>query len=856
MGEVFLWWVLIELIGLAVLPVAFRFFRHLPDRGYAFIKPLGLLLIAYPFWLLTTLGLITNTRGAIVLVAVGVAAVSWWSVGRVTEDEGQTTNDEGRLTTEDRGPKTEDEQRSAVSGQGSLAKWLHQNKPVVFATELVFTVAFFAWALVRAYMPEITATEKPMEFAFLNAVLQSERFPPLDPWLSGYAISYYYFGYIIAAMLTMLSGVVSEIAFNLMIALLFALAATGAFGLAYNLIHVSRLSLHAPRSIALSLFAPLFLVLIGNLEGFLEALHARGWGSREFWQWLDIKGLTSAPVTGTFAPTDNWWWWRASRVVHDVVMGQSVEVIDEFPQFSFLLGDLHPHVLALPFALLALAAALNLLKFQVTGFKLQVLGFAFHASRFTLSDFFLLPLILGGLFFLNSWDILPYGFILVAAFAIARYRANETWDCDAMRDIAVFVVALGVLSVLLYLPFHLGFQSQAGGILPTLFVKTRLHQYLIMFGLFVFILATFIARLAYEQRALGWREWLNRAAIPLTTLLAFPLAVMMLALVILAASPHLREQARAVFPAAANNFVLTVLLAFFEPLARDPALFIVLTILITAIIVVARTYRRDDSTLFALLLAFTAFLLTFSVEFVYLRDQFGTRMNTVFKFYFQAWTLFTIASAYAMFYVVGNDERRKTKDERLRPLPFVLRLLRPLWIVAFAILLLASLVYPALAIPNRADDFAKTPTLDGLAWLRESNPSDYAAIEWLRAHAPRGAVIVEAPGAEYSYGNRISMATGLPTVLGWAGHESQWRGGSKFFKDDATGIDRAADVQRIYQTIDSKELLTYLDKYAIKFVVVGQTEKSMYGLSKTQIEKFARVMSVVFEYGDVRIYGR
>ncbi|MCX7839629.1 MAG: DUF2298 domain-containing protein [Anaerolineae bacterium] len=626
------------------------------------------------------------------------------------------------------------------------------------------------------------------------------------------------------------------------------------------------------RSLALSLFALLFLVLIGNLEGFFEAMHARGWGSREFWQWLDIKGLTHAPITGTFVPADNWWWWRASRVIHDVMMGQSVEVIDEFPQFSFLLGDLHPHVLALPFALLALAAALNVMRFSVFSFQFSdftfhassftshASRFTSHASRFTFPDFLLLPLILGGLFFLNSWDILPYGFIIVAAFAIARYRVNDSWDREATRDLAVFVVALGVLSVLLYLPFHLGFQSQAGGILPTLFVKTRLHQYLIMFGLFVFILATFLARLAYEQRALGWREWLNRAAVPLTAIFAFPLAVMMLALVILAASPHLRDQARAVFPAAADNFVATVLLAFFEPLARDPALFIVLTILITTIAVVAREYRHDDSTLFALLLAFTAFLLTFSVEFVYLRDQFGTRMNTVFKFYFQAWTLFAIAATYAVFYI-ADDERQKTNDEGIRlsssvPSPLLRASLRPLWFIAFAFLLFASLVYPALAIPNRADGFAKPPTLDGLAWLRESNPSDYAAIEWLRAHAPRGAVIVEAPGAEYSYGNRISMATGLPTVLGWAGHESQWRGGSKFFKDDAAGIDRAADIQRIYQTIDSKELLTYLDKYAIKFVVIGQTEKSMYGLSKTQIEKFGRVMDLVFEYGDVRIYGR
>ncbi|MCI0477962.1 MAG: DUF2298 domain-containing protein, partial [Anaerolineales bacterium] len=575
---------------------------------------------------------------------------------------------------------------------------------------------------------------------------------------------------------------------------------------------------------------PLFLVLIGNLEGFFEVLRAKGLGAPEFWQWLDVKGLASASVTGKFAPTDNWWWWRASRVIHDVVMGQTQEVIDEFPQFSFLLGDLHPHVLALPFALLALAVALNLLKFKVQSSKFKVLTL----------DCILLPLILGGLFFLNSWDILPYGFILVAAFAIARYRANNEWNKKATRDLAIFIVALGALSVILYLPFYLGFQSQAGGILPTLFVKTRLHQYLIMFGLFVFILGAFLARLFFERRGVSARERINRALTPLTALCAFPVLVMAFALVIIAASPHLREQARAAFPAIGDNFLVTVLLAYFKPLVSDPSLFIVLTIFLVAMLVLAREYLADDSALFVLLLAFTGFLLTFGVEFVYLRDQFGTRMNTVFKFYFQTWTLLSIASAYAVFFLAL----------KLRGVA------RVAWFIAFALLFGASLIYPALAIPNRADDFGKPPTLDGIAWIRESNPSDYAAIEWLRANAPRGAIALESPGGEYSYGNRISMATGLPTVLGWAGHESQWRGNSKFFKDDATGIDRAADVQRIYQAIDPKETLTLLDKYAIKFVVVGQTEKNLYGLTKTQIEKFGRAMTLVFEYGDVRIYGR
>jgi len=866
MLDVLIWWLLLELIGIAVLPFAFRFFRHLPDRGYAFIKPLGLLLIAYPFWLLTTFGFLTNTRSAIVLVALGVAALAW---GRMTNDEGRTAKDEGRMT-EDESPNhpitqspnhpiTQSPNRP-IENPITLRAWLRQNATLILTTELVFTIAFFAWVFIRAYMPEITATEKPMEFAFLNGVLQSERFPPIDPWLAGYGISYYYFGYLIIGMLTLLSGIPSSITFNLAIATLFALGATGAYGLAYNLIRLSPLAPRAGQSLFFAIFAPIFLVVIGNLEGFLEALHARGIGSPAFWQWLDVKGLADAPVTNSWVPNDMWWWWRASRVIHDVVAGNTLEVIDEFPQFSFLLGDLHPHVLALPFVLLALAVALNLLKLNIQSQKFKVIQIAGLEFQLLPFDFLLFPLILGGLFFLNSWDILPYGFIFLAAFAIARYRTEETWDANATRDLIVFATMLGVLSIVMYLPFFIGFQSQAGGLLPVLFVKTRLHQYLLMFGIFVFIIGAFVLTLAREHK-LGLPEWFAHALPYLTAAILFPLIIAILALIVLALTPALQEQALAILPGARGNLLGIVAGGFFGPWFADPWLFVMLALFLATLLVLVRLRLDEPSTTFVLLLALTGFLLTFGVEFVYLRDQFGTRMNTVFKFYFQAWTLFSIAAAYAVFYLARHplaeaDERRTMNDERRTPSSFVLRLLRPLWFGTFAMLLGASLVYPALAIPNRAEGFAKEPTLDGIAWIRNLNPGDHAAIEWLNANAPRGATILEAVGGEYSYGNRISMATGLPTVLGWVGHELQWRGNSKLFQNSDAGIDRAADVQRIYQTLDAQELLTYLNKYDIKFVIVGQTEKSQYGLGKSQIDKFGKVMRLVFQANDTTIFAR
>ena len=812
MADVLIWWLLIELMGLAVLPIAFRFFKQLADRGYAFIKPLGLILIGYLFWILTILGFLTNTRGTIAAVGVIVAGASWLWIRR-------------------------------DSAKDSLGDWARENTSTLVVTELVFTIAFLAWAGVRAYMPDITATEKPMELAFLNGVLQSEHFPPRDPWLAGYAISYYYFGYVIVGMLTMLSGIPSNITFNLAIASWFALAATGAFGLAYNLIKSnSKPLISTGYALCFSLFAPIFLVVIGNLEGLFESLRAKGIGTPEFWNWLDVKGLAQASPSGSFVPSDNWWWWRASRVIHDVALGQTQEVIDEFPQFSFLLGDMHPHVLALPFVLLALAVALNLIRnsqfdIQDASHSVRIGDFEFGILN---SEFFLLPLILGGLFFLNSWDILPYGFILVAAFAIARYRRNDTWDMDAWRDLGIFVALLGVSSLIFYLPFYVGFQSQAGGILPTLLVKTRLHHYLLMFGLFIFLIGGWVARLIYEQREMSVRDWIARALPFALVFAAIPLVIELFALVIIIASPALQDQARAAFPAASDNLILSVLAAFFMPLINDPWLSLLLIVLLTALVTLIRVLKPDASTTFVLLISFTGLVLTFGVEFAYLRDQFWTRMNTVFKFYFQTWTLVSIAATYALFYLsrVLN------------------RVTRVVWLGGFAVLLGASMIYPVFAIPSRADGFAGSPSLDGTIWIRTINPGDYFAITWLNTNAPRGARIVEAVGDAYSYGNRISSATGLPTILGWFNHENQWRGNTKLFKDDAAGIDRAADVQRIYQTLDPQETLTLLAKYDIKFVVVGGEERAKYGLTKSQIDKFGRVLTLVHDDFDVRIYSR
>ncbi|MCX7683175.1 MAG: DUF2298 domain-containing protein, partial [Anaerolineae bacterium] len=301
MGEVLLalrWYLILQLFGLAALPLCLWLFHRLPDRGYGFARPLGLLVGGWLFWLFTTLGWTHNTAGGI-LTALALLCIA------------------GLLLRTFASTSSPDLNRPAL-------------RPVVVSAELLFALSFALWCLVRAYMPRIETGggEKWMEIAFLRAVLRSTTFPPYDPWLSGFAISYYYFGYVMMAMVTRLAAVPPSIAFNLGIATLFALTCSGAFSLVYNLVAAfasGDYPLAPPckgRGMLVGgLLGVLLVAVVGNWGGLLEVLHARGIGPAAFWQWLDIRDLDTAPVPfsqGSWIPSRFFWWWRASRVVQDL----------------------------------------------------------------------------------------------------------------------------------------------------------------------------------------------------------------------------------------------------------------------------------------------------------------------------------------------------------------------------------------------------------------------------------------------------------------------------------------------------------------------------------------------------------
>ncbi len=762
MVTLLLWYLIITLIGWLAFPLAYRLLPFLADRGYAFSRALGLLISSYLFWLLATLQVVPNTLGGMLLAVFLLAGLGVLAVGKGWED---------------------------------LRGWLKAQKGSLLAIEAVFLVSFVAWGLVRGFDPAIEYTEKPMELAFINSILRSPTFPPADPWLSGYGISYYYFGYVMLALMARLSGAGANVAFNVGQAMWFGLTALGA---------------EPP----------------------------------------------AQPYTWT-ANRGGWVWWRSSRVLNDFKLnGDQVEIIDEFPFFSYLLGDMHPHVLAMPFVLLAIALALNLY-YSSAQRRFQ----AIHPGEWVRRlDFWLAGLVLGGLAFLNTWDFPIYVVLFGLVYSLVRAR-QIGWGWGRVWDFLGFSLLLGLTGVTLYLPFYFGFSSQAGGFLPSMAFFTPGVNFWVMF---LPLLAPVLLGLIFEARRVKgiWSAGLKFGGLVVGGgwLLSYLIGILFANAISIGAKlaatggPGAQLGQRLIeygnlfltSQGATSAGELTVRALLLR--LQNPGCW--LTLLIVLVLVwslLAKSTHKNSEELdpsntteakplgFVLLLTLMGAGLALVPEFVFLRDTFGNRMNTIFKFYFQTWMLWGLAGAF-MSVVILTQIRSGWR-----------------WAVAAAWLVAVSagLVYPATMIQAktgmvnvntgllRLDQW----TLDGTLAFQINSPDDYAAVQYLK-QAPYG-VVAEAVGGSYSAYARMATQSGLPNVLGWPFHEYQWRGGTQEIGS------REPDLERLYTINDWDEARAILTQYRVRYVVLGDLEWSAYRVDST---KFDNNLQVAFRSGDTVIY--
>ncbi|NTW01227.1 MAG: hypothetical protein HGA19_07925 [Oscillochloris sp.] len=792
LGEALLWrwWLVTQIAGLIAWPLAARLVPGLPLAGYPLAKAFGLLLIAWIAWLLAMIGVMPFSLTSIGISALIVTVLAWLSPTKIVIVR-------------------------------SWRSWLAG----VVAYEILFLGALFVGIWLRwhgAVGPALTGTEKPMEMAILNAVLRYRQFPPLDPWLAGFGLNYYYLGYVIVAALALLTSAAPAVAFNLGFALVVALTVVGVAYVAHALVALSP-STAGVRSgrlarVSVALLAVLCCFVVGSQTSALQLIV----GS-PLVRTLDFDQLASALIqrlggadtiqlshatpqswdgppftTITPAAGRSFNWFLSSRALYDDVALSDGGVerryaITEFPAFSLYLGDLHPHILAMPFDLLALAVAL---------------AFVARAIR-TFSQILLAGILIGCLYCINSWDAPTYALLCVGALAIGHRRAELPWWI-----LLIDLAGVACAALLASLPFLLTFRPPAGAAegtfvaLPVLgrlaatlgrtVNHTQLHSFLSFFGLFM---------------------------------LMMPL--LLLAPVQMPGQSHARW-----LWAVSGRWLMLAIAIILGPLLGFPLLFL----LPLAMLLAARAwaYANSPGQAMATWAAAVGCFILLVPELVYIRDHLEgemSRMITIFKFYYQAWLILGIAASYAAWASLRVPGQRY---------------LAWLWALPTTLLLAGALVYP-LGLLRWAEPWQPAErTLDGFALLAREHPDDLAAARWMSTNVASNEIVLTGfcNSCDYEEASRVATISGVQTLLGWMdGHERVWRSGSP--AQLAEIFARERDIPAIYAAADLFAAQSMLKHYQVRYIYLGPVERRLYGESAAS---FARSLPIAFSQGDVTIY--
>src|SRR3989344_9427243 len=742
-----IWWLTFFVIGSIFIPFTIGLFKNFFDKGYIFSKVIGMVFVSYVVFILGIFHIAPFTLLTILAVAFIFLIINLVLFKR--------------------------------NFLGSVKQKWH----IFLFEEIIFFIGILFWSFVRAHNPDIHGLEKFMDFGFINSALRTEYFPPKDMWFTPFSINYYYFGHIITAVLTKISFIPSYTTYNLMLATMFSFTFTCSFSIGANLIH----KLNAKRYMLFT--GGLLTAFLVSLSGNLHAIYA-------FFQ----KYPNDSPVPfwnlvfSPFTFPNSYWYPNATRFIHNT--------IHEFPLYSFVVSDLHGHVLDIPIVLLTIALLLSFItKSQITnlpagkaGHKSQInsknkniknskvlnLGNwrLFGAWNFEF-EILLLAFLLAVMYMTNAWD----GFIyfLLTGFVICFLGWQRQYRYST---IGLLVVLVFIGSIIFSYPFNHFFKPFVSGIglicPPDFLVKAQklgpfifeqAHcqkspwwQIFILYGFFYFWAISFFLMIAKKKKILGFGGWY-----------------------------------------LFRNWKLEI-------------------------------RNLEISDIFVLLLIVLSTILIIIPELIYVKDIYPAhyRANTMFKLVYQSFIMLSIASAYIIMCLISHW--------KLKMRNWKFSILIGLGIIG----LFLVFIYPYFAINSFYGGLKVQLGMDGTKYLKNLYPTDYDAIAWINKNIKGQPVILEAQGDSYTDFARVSANTGLPTVLGWTVHEWLWRGTYDI------PAPRIPQVQMLYESSDINIAKKLIDKYKIENVFIGDLEYQKY--PNLDEQKFSKIGKEIYKNGKTKIY--
>ena len=712
------WWMLILILGIIFMPTASILFRSFFDKGYLFSKVIGIAVIGYLIWLASSLHIMRfSTTSCIIIVILGLVLnliVLWY------------------------------QRKNKIRGSNPFDISFQEIFASIVWEEIIFFALFLVFTYIRGFKPEAHGTEKFMDFGFMSSMMRSDYMPPQDLWFSGTKLNYYYVGQYIATVLTKLSFLKVSYGYNLML----MMSAAFTMILPYSLVSNIFLTLWTKRNIKNHILSRFSGVTAGLAVCIAGNMHYT------VFRWLEPAVRW---FFGMEQNNDEYWFPDATRYIgyHPET---SDKTIHEFPAYSFVLGDLHAHVINIMFVLTVLAILFAWLKNREKGCEktetIPIWKEVFQPSIVAITFFI-------GLFHMtNFWDFPIYyvvsgAVILFSNMIVYNFKGKALW-LTALQGIFVLVGA-----VLFCLPFRVQFDQISAK--PCLAVAhTPLNQLIVLWGLPVVMTLSFLCFLIADC---------------------------------------IKRQKKMVDGNKENK--RTIFVRFMQSLS--------------------------GSDLFIVTIGLCAIGLVLLPEIIYIEDIYSgdyKRANTMFKLTYQAFIMFGLTFGYLFFRlsVYGRTWRQKKTA------------------IIGALLFLSSVFYIGNAVDHWYGNVFKHSGYQGIdatAFLEEDMPDDALAIEWLNENVTGMEVVLEANGDSYTDYQRVSVFTGLPTVLGWRTHEWLW-------KSDTTQLDvRTEDIRTIYTSDNLFEVQTLIEQYQISYIYVGNLEQEKYeNLNHQLIKQLGEVVFI------------